>query len=294
MPAKTLDQAKPDLVKELTNQKMTAVATQIRDDVDEAVARKKSIDEIAAQLKLTLQTTPALTAQGIDPDAKAPAQPDPAMAPYLQLAFGATPQDDPQLIAIDKTGDFALAKLDHIVPAAPRPYASIADEVKKNLTIDRQLAEARTVARGVTDRVNKGMPLAQALAASGVKGLPGTKPIPETARATLFARDPSKPVPAPLVLLFNTPLHAARLLAAPYKGGWFVLVVDSVKRTDARGNADIVAKMRGDLGSTFGDEYRQQYIRAMRNAVGVKKDDKAIAAVRADLLGQGQSAPDGQ
>lgn len=288
VPARSLDQARPDLVKELTAKKMTVVATTIRAQVDDDVANNKTIEEIARDLKLTLQTAPPLTAQGVDPDAKTPTKPDPAMAPYYQLAFSASPEDDAQLIPVNKEGDFALARLDRIVPAAPRPYAAVADQVKRDVTIERQLGLARDVARAMVDKVNKGVPLAQAISQSGVK-LPATKPIPETARAALFVRDPNKPVPAPLVLLFNTPLHAAKLLTAPYKGGWFVLVVDKVDRGDARGNNDIVEKMRGDLGSTFGDEYRQQYIRAMRNQVGTRKNTTAIADVRAGLLGQGNS-----
>jgi peptidyl-prolyl cis-trans isomerase D len=289
--AKSLDQAKPDLVKELTDKKVAVVAASLRAQVDDDIANNKTIDEIARDLKLTLQTAPPLTAQGIDTDAKTPTKPDPAMGPYYQLAFSSEPEDDAQLIPVNKEGDFALAKLGRIVPAAPRPYATVADQVKKDLTIERQLGQSRTIARAITDKVNKGMSLAQAISQAGIK-LPGTKPIPETARAALFARDPSKPVPAPLVLLFNTPLHAAKVLAAPYKGGWFVLVVDKVDRGDARGNKDIVEKMRSDLGSTFGDEYRQQYVRAMRNDVGTKKNVSAIADVRAELLGQG--APGGQ
>jgi peptidyl-prolyl cis-trans isomerase D len=289
VPAKSLDQAKPDLVKELTDKKMSVVATSIRAQFDDDIANNKNLDEIAKDLKLTLQTAPALTAQGVDTDAKTPTKPDSAMAPFYQLAFSTEATDDAQLIPVNKEGDFALAKLDQIVPAAPRPYAAVADQAKKDLTIERQLGLSRTVARAIVDKVNKGMPLAQAISQSGVK-LPGTKPIPDTARAVLFARDPSKPVPAPLVLLFNTPLHTAKLLAAPYKGGWFVLVVDKIDRGNARGNNDIVDKMRGDLGSTFGDEYRQQYIRAMRNQVGTKKNTTAIADVRADLLGQGPSS----
>jgi peptidyl-prolyl cis-trans isomerase D len=291
VPAKSLDQARPDLVKELTDKKMTVVATSIRAQFDDDIGNNKTIEEIAKDLKVTLQTAPPLTAQGVDTDAKTPVKPDPAMAPYYQLAFTTEASDDAQMIPVNKEGDFALAKLNRIIPAAPRPYATVADQVKKDLTIERQLGVSRNVARAIVDKVNKGMPLAQAISQSGVK-LPGTKPIPDTARAVLFARDPNKPVPAPLVLLFNTPLHTAKLLAAPYKGGWFVLVVDKIDRGNARGNADIVDKMRGDLGSTFGDEYRQQYIRAMRNDVGTKKNTTAIAEVRAELLGQG--TPGGQ
>ena len=121
------------------------------------------------------------------------------------------------------------------------------------------------------------------MAETGVK-LDATKPMAAN-RAQLFA---VKQPPAPLVLLFSKPQGSASLLEAPYKGGWFIVVVDSVEKGNAAGNAQLVDKMRGDLGASIGDEYRQQFARAVRDKIGVKKNDAAIAALRRDLLGEGQ------
>lgn len=284
VPAKSLDQAKPDLVKELTDKKLTVIATDLRAQIDDAITNDKTIDEIAKQLNLTVQVAPPATAQGVDPEAKTPTPPDPKLAPFYQLAFQSSPGDDPQVIPVSKEGDFALAKLDRVVPAAPRPFATVAEQVKKDLTIDRQVAAARVAAQGIVNKVNAGTQLAQAMGQSGLK-LPDTKPM-EANRAQLLVRNGNQPVPPPLVLLFNTAQGKARLLEAPYKGGWFVVVVDTIQKGDASGKADIIAKMQGDLGSTAGEEYRQQFTRAIRKAVGVKKNATAISEVRAELLGQ--------
>ena len=286
---KSLDQAKPDLIKELSAQKLPVVSEELRDQLDDAIAKHQTLDQIAASLKLTVQSTVPLTANGTDPTATTPVKPDPNQAPLYQLAFQSQAGDDPQLAPYGQDGSFVIAKLDKVIPAAPRPFATIADQVKKDITIERQVKAARDVADAIIAKVNKGTPLAQAMAESGIK-LDGTKPISAN-RAQLFA---TKQAPAPLVLLFSKPKGSASLIEAPYKGGWFIIVVDSIEKGNAAGNAQLVDKMRGDLGATLGDEYRQQFARAIRDKIGVKKNDAAIAALRRDLLGLGQSGADDQ
>jgi peptidyl-prolyl cis-trans isomerase D len=132
------------------------------------------------------------------------------------------------------------------------------------------------------------MPLAKALAETGLK-LDSAKPISANRGQLLSAKRPDPTY----ILMFTMPQGTAKMLQAPYKGGWFVVTTDSIERGDARGKPDIVAKMRNDLGATAGDEYAQQFVRAVRNQVGVKRNDAAINALRSELLGQG-GTPDGQ
>lgn len=289
LPGKSLAEAKPDLVKAVTEQKVGLAATALRAQIGDAITNNATIDEIAKKLGLTLQSSPALDAQGNDPDAKTPppAQPDPLRVALSAVAFQAEPDDNPQLAPIDRDGSFALVKLDKVMPAAPRPIAAVIEEVKKNFLVDRQLRQARTVATGVMDKVNKGVPLAKALAETGIR-FDATKPMSAN-RGQLFA---SKQAP-PTILMFSMAQGTAKILQAPFKGGWFVVTADTIERGDARGKADIVAKMRSDLAATIGDEYTQQFVRAVRDQVGVKRNDAAIAALRAQLLGQ-NGPSDGQ
>jgi peptidyl-prolyl cis-trans isomerase D len=283
-PGKTLDQAKPDLVKELTDQKTQIAASNMRSQISDAIANSATLDEIAKQLGLTLQSSAALDAQGVDPDAKTPpAQPDPVNASLAAVGFQSEVGDDPQVAPVGRDGSFVLAKLEKIVPAAPRPIATVMDQVKKDFLVDRQVKQARAVAVAVVDKVNKGQPLAKALGETGIK-LDATKPMAANRGQLVASRQP----PPPLVLLFSMAQGTAKMLQAPYKGGWFVIVEDTIERGDARGKPDIVAKMRADLGGTAGDEYAQQFLRAVRNQVGVKRNEPAINALRASLLGQNQ------
>ncbi|MGJ3628096.1 hypothetical protein AB5I41_16020 [Sphingomonas sp. MMS24-JH45] len=56
---------------------------------------------------------------------------------------------------------------------------------------------------------------------------------------------------------------------------------------DARGNAGAVAATRADVGRVIGQEYVQQFGRAVSSALGVKRDQGALDKLKKDLLGGG-------
>ena len=280
--AKTLDQAKPDLIKELTDAKLQAVAQELNDQIQDAVTNRQSFDQIAQMLKLPIASVPPLAADGTDPTAAKPTPPDPNLKAIYQVAFGSEIEDDPQIVQFGKDGS-ALTKLDKVIPAQPKPYAEVADQVKKDITVERQLKAARDVANGILNKVNKGMSLDQAMKETGI-ALDGTKKFDGV---RMQVNDPSKPPPSQLVLLFKTAPHNARLLEAPNKGGWFVIVVDTVTPGDASKDQDGINRQRDNLAQKAPDEYEGQFIRSVRDAIGVKRNAAAIAAVRAQLAGKG-------
>ncbi len=280
---KTLDQAKPDLLKEMSDQKLVAVAQDLRDEIDDAFAKHQTLDQVAAKYGLTVQSVTPVTANGQDPTSPTPIKIDENQTGIYRLAWNSTPDDDPQMVAYGKDGSFAIAKLDKVIPAAARPFAEVADQVKKDIVLDRQLKAARAMANAITAKVNKGMPLAQAMKETGI-ALDGTKTFSGN-RAQLV--DPSKPPQSQDVLLFNTPKGQAKTLQAPNKGGWFVIVTDTIERGDVAKSPQTIEDLRAGLAASRAAELRQQFIRSVRNLVGVKRNEPAIAALRRSLLGQG-------
>lgn len=280
--AKTLDQVKPDLVKELTEQKLAPMYQDLSDQIQDAITNRQSFDQIAATLKLPIQTIPLAGSDGKDPEAVKPADPDPKLKGLYALAFQSETDSDPQMVPFGDDGSIALGKLDKVVPATPKPYATVADQVKKDITVERQVKAARDVANVILGKVNKGTPLAQALKEAGMP-LDSPKTFDGT-RAQVM--NPNQPPPSQLILLFKTPLKTGRLLEAPYKGGWFVIVTDTITRGDASKDATAVAGQRDNLGRWSSTEYSEQFVRAVRNTVGVKRNEAAITAVRNQLLGK--------
>ena len=283
--AKSLEQARPELVAQLGVEKAAIALTTVRDAVDDAIGNNATFDEIVADQKLEAANSVPLTAAGINPDDPA-SKADPAFSQAIVAAFAAEQGDDPQLVPVGQDGSFALVSLARIIPAAPRPLAGIRDKVASDFIIDRAQRAARQAAIDVAARVNKGMSLAQAMAETKL-AIPGPQPVPAVSREQIAAARGQ--VPPAITLMFGMAEKQARMIEAPNKSGWFVVYLNHIERGNAAGKTDVINRARAEIGQAVGREYIQQFSEAVRRAVGVKKNDKAIGVVRAALTGQGGS-----
>ena len=282
VPGKTLAEATPELTTELARVKGQEALSALQDKLNDAISGSATFDEVMADAKLTGQVTPPLLANGVN-TATSPAQPDPLFASLAQAAFAAEPGDSPQLVQIDPDGSFAIVGVGQVQPAAPPPLAAIRDIVARDFTIDRNLKAARALAATAVAKIDKGTPLATAMAQIGL-----TLPPVQTLNATRaeLARQGGQ-LPPPIALMFSMAPKRAKLLEAPNRGGWYIVYLDAIQDGNARGNATLVNSTRQGLGSVSGRELSEQFTAAVRAKVGVKRNDAAIAKLRSDLTGSG-------
>jgi peptidyl-prolyl cis-trans isomerase D len=286
VPGKTLAEARPTLVAELTKKKTADALTAMRDSLENAIADNANFSELVAEQKLSAATTPALTATGANPEAPA-AQPDAALMPILSAAFQSEEGDDPQVVQTGPDGSFALVALDRIVRAAPRPIAQVRDQVIKDLQEDRARRAARTAASKALAAINKGVAFDKALAEAGAKGAKTDSVV--AARSQINA-DPRGPNPV-LALLFSMKGGTAKMLEAPDRSGWLIVKVDKISPGDAAKAPQVIAATRQDLGRAMGPEYAQQFTEAVKRAMKVSQNADALARVKASLSGEGGSNP---
>ncbi|TPG43345.1 peptidylprolyl isomerase [Sphingomonas koreensis] len=280
VPGQTLAQAHDVLAKELAAKKTNDLLGQLHDKIDDALTGGATFEEAVADQKLTPQQTPAVTVAGIDPE-NPTVKPNPAMTQIVASGFDAQPGDSPELVQVGEDGSFAIAALGKIVPAAPQPLAKLHDAVVRDFTIDRAAQAAHKAATTIVASINKGMSIGQAFAQAKVAG-----PAPEAVHATRaqLAANPQG-APPPLALMFSTPAKQAKLLEAPQNAGWLVVYTDTITRGDASAKPDVVKATREGLGRFIGREYAEEFAKAVRADLGVKKNDAAIADVRKALLG---------
>ncbi|MFV0624951.1 peptidyl-prolyl cis-trans isomerase [Sphingomonas sp. ac-8] len=284
-PAKSLEQARPELVAELSRSKATSAINDAQERIDGAINDGATFEEVAKEAKLDAKATAPVTAAGIDPDQ--PGSPaDPALARVIEAGFTAEQGDAPQIVQLEDDGTFAVVGLERVVPAAPRPIAQIREQVQKAFVAERAQQAARKAAAAILAKVNGGTPLAQAVSASGLK-VPAPTPLTAT-RAQLAAQQGN--VPPPVELMFAMAAKKARLIAAPNNGGWFVVYLDSITPGDASGDKRAISSARAGLAQGVGAEYAEQFAEAVRRNVGVSKNDAAVARVRSTLAGQGGAA----
>jgi peptidyl-prolyl cis-trans isomerase D len=287
IPARSLDQARPELLKTLSTEKMQLLITDLHDKIDDAIAHHATFDELIRDNKLTAAVSPPLLKTGTNPDDPA-SKADPAFAQAVAAGFGSEMEDDPQIAPMGQDGSFAVVKLAKVIPAAARPLAQIRETVAHDFVIDRAQRASRQAAIDVVARINKGMPIAQSLAETKLQ-LPPVNPIPDTARGQANAIAENKPERAPLMLMFSMKPKTAKMLEAPGKAGWYIVYLDHIQPGDARGTPQLLDQARSELGQATAREYAQQFTEAVRRQLGVKKNARTLAEVKAALTGRGGS-----
>jgi peptidyl-prolyl cis-trans isomerase D len=124
---------------------------------------------------------------------------------------------------------------------------------------------------------------AQAFAEAQVK-LPAVQPV--TAVRRDIARQGGQ-VPPPLAMLFSLPRGKARLLPVPNGGGWFVVYLDKIVPGDAAKEPALIDAVRGQFNEVIGNEYLEQFTRAIRARADVKRNEDAFTALKRQLSGGG-------
>lgn len=281
--ARPLEQVRTELVADVTKRKLAALLADSRQAIEDAVGDGATFDEAVAKAKLVAVRSPALIANATDPDNTA-YQPDATAAAVMKAGFGFEQAgDEPQVIPIGQDGSFALVSLEKIVPAAPRPLAQITEKVKADYLLDQALAKARVAATAMLPKLQKGVPMAQALAEAGAtRGAP-PKPF-DFKRSELRGKENF------IQMAFDMPAKTARLVEAPNRTGYYVVYVDTIQpgsiAVDPQG-PQMLQSISQALGQMGAREFDQQFRASLVSALKVRRNEAAIARLRADLQRNG-------
>ena len=140
-PGKTLEQAKPELLKELTEEKRKIEIASFGEKIEEELDNGATLGDLAKELGLTVSETPPLTANGMifgQDGIAAPAE----LARVVPAAFQMDGTGQPQLAEVEAGKTFAIYDVGTIAPAAPPLLATIRARVTEDANIDNTLTRA--------------------------------------------------------------------------------------------------------------------------------------------------------
>jgi peptidyl-prolyl cis-trans isomerase D len=284
IPAKTLEQARPALADEIAQRKTAEALAQARQDLEDDIGNGATFDEAMRKGKLSPLTTPALIADGMDPDNPPKgkdAKPDETMATIAAAGFQYNPESqEPLVVPVGKDGAFAVVILQKIVPAAARPLASIRDNVLADYKLEQQLLKARKAAQDLRAELNKGTPMQEALAKLGIRALP-----PKA--FNLLRGDLKQEDPPQTQIVFSTAPKTAKLVEAPQRAGYYVVYVSEVQEKDAKGDAAAMTRARTEFLPATRQEFNEQFVQSIQKFVVVTRNEANIAALKARLVGSG-------
>jgi peptidyl-prolyl cis-trans isomerase D len=278
-PGRPLESARAEIAQSLAAQKKQEALADLVTRIEDKLADGSTFDEVAREFRLPVRETAPITASGAGEAAQGP----PEIGPLLKTAFEMTEDEDPVIETIGGGERNAMLDVARIVPAAPPPLAQIKDRVRADFIAQRAANAARQLAASIVAKINAGMPAAQAFAQAGAK-LPPVEPV--NARRMEIAQGGQR-VPPPLAMMFSMKRGTAKLLEAPNGAGWFVVHLATTEAGDASKEPGLVQATRQQFSQVAGDEYAQQFTRAVEKQIGVKRNEAAIAALKKQLQGPG-------
>jgi peptidyl-prolyl cis-trans isomerase D len=272
---KSLDQARSEIAAKITADKRKTALEDLVANVQDALDNGNNFAEAAAKAKLQVTTTPLITANGTsraDPGFKLP----PEFAPVLKSGFDLESNDPPEVVTLANGKGYAMIAPGQIVAAAPAPLASVHDQVASDWIDSKALDRARQVAAQVESKVEHGTPLAQAMKESGV-ALPPTQPL--GARRIQIAMAQS-PVPAPIKMLFSLSNGKSRMFPDPQGRGYYIVKLNKIEPGNALLNPSLIGRMQTELQQGVSDDYAREFLAAMRQDIGAKRNESAVAAMK--------------
>lgn len=276
-PARPLEAVRGEIAQALGAQKSEEALASLVTRIEDALADGATFEEAARQFGLSAQQTPPITAAG----AAQTGQAAPEIAPLLKVAFEMGEEEDPVVETIGQR--YALLDVAQVIPAAAPPLAQVRDRVRTDFIAQRAQGRARQLAAAIVAKINAGTAPAQAFAQAGVP-LPPLEPI--NARRIEIAQG-QQGVPPPLAMMFSMKRGTAKLLEAPGGAGWFVVHLATTEAGDARSQPQLVQTTRQQFNQVAGDEYAQQFAKAVERQVGVERNADAIAELKRQLMGPG-------
>jgi peptidyl-prolyl cis-trans isomerase D len=265
--------------KKLTDEKIADLLADTVAGAEDRLTGGESLADVAKSLGLSVQTVPALTADGRLFDANYAATR--VQQPLLPRVFGVEDGEGPQ-VAETEGGSYALFEVTDIVPPALVPLAAIRDDVAAAWQVKTRSDAARREADALAASLSKGTPLATALAG---KALPPPQPLTIRRLELTQMAQRGEQVPPPVILLLNTPAAPVPGPPAPGGQGWFVVKVDEVTPGNIAEAPALTDAVRQSLLRETGNEMVETFVRAIERDVGVVRKPEQIKATNRRLTG---------
>ncbi|WP_150290447.1 peptidylprolyl isomerase [Sphingobium estronivorans] len=277
-PARALDAVRGEIVATLRTQKEKKLLSDFTGKIEDQIANGGSFEEVVKDNGLKLETTPFLVSSGkqVEDDAD---QVSPDVKPLLAPVFAMSQDDDAQLIPIAADKRYALTAPGDIQAAAPPPLAKIKALVVMQYKLAQGNEKAKALAEQIRAKVAKGAKLSDAIAAAGIP-LPAPQVV--GGRRADLMRDGQRP-PAEVAMLFSMAAGSVKTLPVGQDRGYFVVQLNGIKHGDAASDKALLNQVRDQLSDVVGQEYGQQFERAVEKDMGVKRNANAVASVQRAL-----------
>jgi peptidyl-prolyl cis-trans isomerase D len=267
---RSLGEVREELRRELARERAADLAYERANRVEDALAGGATLEEAARRFGLALATV-RTDATGQDAEGRPVELPVPAgaRAETLRQVFAAQRDDAPRL---QETSDgFVAVDVREVIPAALRPFESVADAVRRAYVNEARRRSREEAAAALLAAVRGGPALPEAAQAAGVP----------VARLGPFPRQPQQGSPMPPELL--APLFEARApgeaTMVETRDGFAVAQLVEVVPADPDADPLALGRMREQVEQSMADDLDAQYAAALRARADVRVNPTLLEAV---------------
>ena len=279
---KSLAQAHSEIAARLTDAKRKTALADLYNRIQNGINEGQNFVEAAAQAKLPVETTPLMMGDGksrANPAFQLPAD----LAPVLKTGFEIAPNDPPEIVTLPGNAGFAMVSPAQVSLPPPPPSPRFATRWRSSGSTSRRWRARASSPMRSPPRHPAELSLADAVKQAGIP-LPGI--IPVAARRIQLA-ERRQGAPPPIRLLFTLGQGSSKAVADDQGRGYFVVKVNKIVPGNALLSPGLIGQMRKELAQAASQDYAQQFIAAIRADIKVKRNDKAIQAVKARIASSG-------
>ena len=277
---KTLEQARPELVKELTEEKRKAAIAGFGERIEEEINNGATLGDVAKELGLTVSETPQITSNG-SVYGQANATLPPELARVVPAAFMMDGAGQPDMGVVVPEKSYVIYDVGAIAPAAPPPLTAIRAQVAEDARIAKGEAAAKAAAEKVKAQVEKGIPIDVAVASLGV-ALP---PVDHVDMDRQQLQQQGKNAARPLLMLFAMAKGKVRLMQGGRNHGWYVVTVSEVTPGQVNQQDPEFAGFVKELVAQQGDELGDQLRGGFRSELGSTRNEANLRKLQTQLSG---------
>ena len=272
--AKTFEEVRPELEKELKKQRAMDHVYEMVNKVEDELAGGAPLAEISDNLGLALKSSGLTDRNGFAPDGKA-AQGLPGLPALLSRAFETDPSDDPALEEAGEDTFFVLSVAD-VVDERLRPFEDVAEAVKTSWTYDEKVAKAEALVNSIIEKAEDGQLLAVL-----AKDIQGAKI--DTVTVTRDDRS-GKASPQVMEAIFTAKTGAITSSRAADQNGFVLLQVKSKSMPEEV--PESLPQLQAAMQRVYQNEVLSAYRNHLTTALPVQVNNRVVTAVLDQLSSQ--------
>ncbi|EAQ30254.1 peptidyl-prolyl isomerase [Erythrobacter sp. NAP1] len=280
-PARSLADVRGEIAAQIRREAVAAQLIDLSSQIEELVDTGTSLMDAATQFGLEVTAVPGVLADGRI--FGTPGQTlNQAVRPVLETAFQMD-EGEPQLAELVAGEQFLIFDVSDITESAAPPIAEVREEVTAAWRRNEGNRIAQQAANRILEDVRSGTPLAEAMRAEN-PSLTQVERI-DLERRELLA-NPNQRVPTALILMFSMAQGSTKILEEENDLGWFLVDLDEIVVPEVANDNPILDQTQNSLAQALAGEYNAQFAAAVREEVGVERNEEAVEALRRQLAGE--------